>query len=953
MIIRNAARLRQLAARAKSGISHLIHSTKSITYSSSRGARFSVLVVSAALVAAAFFSGPLASSYKFSRGNLSGKAKADKESPTRRLTHLTAKSGRNDMLSAAGSVSMFVDPEAIATYQSNDCATPKTSWDLGQTVCAKVTGATGPRRIAWYAPNGFIAQVSPVFAGTGSDQYTIPTGTDPFAQVGTWAVRVLNVDGDAVNVRDADGDHGNALFVIRDPNRATADLSLVTSIQTQSSSNISYTLTVYNLGPDSAQNVQLTDNATNATFVSATQDSGPSFSCSSNTCTGATLAANEKATFTFVFSLPSGTSLNTVTNTASATSDTSEPASQSSDNNSTIQFETGSTPPSACTLTCPANISQNNDPNQSGAVVNYTTPTGSSGCGTVTCDPPSGSFFPTGTTQVVCSGTGDSCSFNVTVNDPNGITITLNAPPGTCTDENGASGPCPATPLLAECHTSFTDPGATAKNGSGQTIPYTTQVVCEDENTGNTVPCSFNINRPGVYTYIYTATVGTESESISRTVFVVDTTPPVIALNGASTLTVECHTTFNDPVTATDSCAGSVSVITTGSVDVNTPGTYTLTYNASDSAGNDAAPVTRIVNVVDTTPPVITACATNKIFSTKGGTVQVSVPNLLGEVSATDSCAGAALVKTQSPAAGTLLGLGDTTVTITVKDAAGNSSTCAAVVTVLLFKVDEFVALGQEFVRLRANAKVYTGNVGANTSLPDSNGGADNQVEVEVGANAKMLQAGSFVAGDTMHLSGNSQVYNIHYNELNAPQASILGSQNTPVGLPMTILPALPVITPGTQDVTVAANQTMTLAAGSYRKITVSANATLTLTGGLYQVDSFDIRSNAKLYFTAAAELRVKTEINSDGNAIIGPAPSASTLLASQIVFYVEGADAGGGSGATPLAVDIGLNNTISANIYAPNGTVQLRANTVATGAFIGKRTEISDNVQLTLKSAF
>src|SRR6185437_11983211 len=38
----------------------------------------------------------------------------------------------------------------------------------------------------------------------------------------------------------------------------------------------------------------------------------------------------------------------------------------------------------ACTITCPANITQSNDPNQCGAVVNYPPPTAVS-CGTVTC----------------------------------------------------------------------------------------------------------------------------------------------------------------------------------------------------------------------------------------------------------------------------------------------------------------------------------------------------------------------------------------------------------------------------------------------------------------------------------------------------------------------------------------------------------------------------------------
>jgi Carboxypeptidase regulatory-like domain/HYR domain len=71
-----------------------------------------------------------------------------------------------------------------------------------------------------------------------------------------------------------------------------------------------------------------------------------------------------------------------------------------------------------CQITCPANITQSNDANQCGAVVNYPTPTTTGTCGVVSCSPPSGSFFPIGTTTVNCSTTaGPACSFTVTVND--------------------------------------------------------------------------------------------------------------------------------------------------------------------------------------------------------------------------------------------------------------------------------------------------------------------------------------------------------------------------------------------------------------------------------------------------------------------------------------------------------------------------------------------------------
>lgn len=79
-----------------------------------------------------------------------------------------------------------------------------------------------------------------------------------------------------------------------------------------------------------------------------------------------------------------------------------------------------------CVLSCPGDVSLPNGTDQCGAVVNYTEPSGA-GCGTVTCDHPSGSFFAVGTTAVTCtSSAGPTCTFNVTVNDTQGPSITLN-----------------------------------------------------------------------------------------------------------------------------------------------------------------------------------------------------------------------------------------------------------------------------------------------------------------------------------------------------------------------------------------------------------------------------------------------------------------------------------------------------------------------------------------------
>lgn len=183
-------------------------------------------------------------------------------------------------------------------------------------------------------------------------------------------------------------------------------------------------------------------------------------------------------------------------------------------------------------------------------------------------------------TATDAAGNTASDSQTITVIDNTAPTIALNG----------------ANPQVVECHTSYTELGATASDNCAGSFAATPSG-------------GVNVDVPGNYTITYNATdaAGNAATPVTRTVTVVDTTKPVITRNGASSVTVECHTSYTDAgATASDSCDTSVPVTTSGSVNVNVPGTYTITYNASDDSGNAAIPVTRTVNVVDTTAPVIT-----------------------------------------------------------------------------------------------------------------------------------------------------------------------------------------------------------------------------------------------------------------------------------------------------------------------------------------------------------
>ena len=81
-----------------------------------------------------------------------------------------------------------------------------------------------------------------------------------------------------------------------------------------------------------------------------------------------------------------------------------------------------------------------------------------------------------------------------------------------------------------------------------------------------------------------------------------DTTPPVITLNGSSTIQLNVGDTWTDPgATATDDTDGDISssITVSGTVDTSTVGTYTLTYSVTDAANNtNSTTRTVIVNPI-------------------------------------------------------------------------------------------------------------------------------------------------------------------------------------------------------------------------------------------------------------------------------------------------------------------------------------------------------------------
>ncbi len=87
-----------------------------------------------------------------------------------------------------------------------------------------------------------------------------------------------------------------------------------------------------------------------------------------------------------------------------------------------------------------------------------------------------------------------------------------------------------------------------------------------------------------------------------------DTANPELELFGGARVTREAGQAWAEPGAAGhDARDGNLtaSITVSGTVDMNTTGTYVLTYSVADAAGNEAN-ASRTVTVVDTTNPVLT-----------------------------------------------------------------------------------------------------------------------------------------------------------------------------------------------------------------------------------------------------------------------------------------------------------------------------------------------------------
>lgn len=237
-----------------------------------------------------------------------------------------------------------------------------------------------------------------------------------------------------------------------------------------------------------------------------------------------------------------------------------------------------------------------------GKVVTYTLPTATDGVdgdvsASVSCTPASDTQFAIGENTVSCTasdlaGNTSSASFKITVADTIAPVVTA---PASQTFE--ATGPL-TTPTLVQATTTDTV-------DANPVLTYS--------------PQSFNV---GTTTVTWTSTDASGNVGTAQSeVVITDSGAPIITLNGSNIIFVITNDPYIDlGATASDIVDGTVLVTNDSGTVVNTAveDTYIVTYNAVDTEGNPATPVTRtvVVSSLEVSAETNTSTETNSITLT-------------------------------------------------------------------------------------------------------------------------------------------------------------------------------------------------------------------------------------------------------------------------------------------------------------------------------------------------
>ncbi len=236
-----------------------------------------------------------------------------------------------------------------------------------------------------------------------------------------------------------------------------------------------------------------------------------------------------------------------------------------------------------------------------------------------------------------------------------------------------------------EVNTPYIDDGAIAIDNPG--IDTITGFIITDNKVDET--------ELGTYTVTYTVTDAYGNTTTgTRTVNVVDRTAPVINAVGGNPMLIQVGSDFVDPTTVTDNYWTNVKLeVITGSVNTNSFGQYKVTYAATDGSGNVATRLTRVYEVTDLVPPVITSRPGTELILVDANDFDFVEP----QVSGTDNYFRTVNIVRSGNF--DVSKLGDYTITYTGTDGAGNVGTYTRIIRVVDREDPEVVSIAANIFR--------------------------------------------------------------------------------------------------------------------------------------------------------------------------------------------------------------------------------------------------------------
>ena len=231
---------------------------------------------------------------------------------------------------------------------------------------------------------------------------------------------------------------------------------------------------------------------------------------------------------------------------------------------------------------------------------------------------------------------------------------------------------------------------------------------CSTVTVTNNAPANFPLGKT-VVTWTATDSSG-NTNAVTQTVTVNDYIKPVI---NTSNLTLNANancaaTAVNLGVTATDNC--TIASIVNNAPDSFPIGVTTVNWIVKDASGN-LTTATQTVTVVDITPPTIVTPAAITVNSSDCFASSVN----LGKLITADNCT----VDSITNNAPVRFPLGNTTVTWTVKDASGNTTTTTQLVTVVDATLPSITA--PQDISVKANNACYAFNVALGSPISSDN----------------------------------------------------------------------------------------------------------------------------------------------------------------------------------------------------------------------------------------